>query len=389
MFHPQGRLEEVLSKTLRFIHPYLFYITLNFHAEKAREGGFRIEDVYVNKFHKEPYFMHHIYAQYFHPETLLERVRDVRFYRMPRTLFKGFTVPDWARSKQKHGWEIDVYSRNVWEQALDDVKAETTPCPFPGDRLKPNPLNMLRGEFVGQGYSSRLFYNEVPQPTWWRSNGHILANPEDEKERFKTLYSFTHANQEYPLVFGIDTTTAEGRKAFKAEFDALREMAPDLVKPEHFIYPHELSPMITTEPHFRRVWQHYREHVFKQTVADAVSKGQITQDDHAAFERFVGLSQTPSFNLFILARQGKIDHFKGDEGFKAANRVWTALGFDTLEFDNKTSEPLEDQFWKFFDSTFHITEEGMRKALPEFCVDPSNRAKVEALLGHEHRKISH
>jgi hypothetical protein len=47
VFHPQGRLEEVLSKTLRFIHPYLFYITLNFHAEKAREGGkfnFEIEE---------------------------------------------------------------------------------------------------------------------------------------------------------------------------------------------------------------------------------------------------------------------------------------------------------------------------------------------------------
>ena len=43
--------------------------------------GIRIEDVYCNKFHKEPYIMHHIYAQYFHPETLLERVRDVRFYR--------------------------------------------------------------------------------------------------------------------------------------------------------------------------------------------------------------------------------------------------------------------------------------------------------------------
>merc|ERR1711990_295347 len=78
----------------------LFKVTYRFHVEKAREGGFRIEDVYHNKFHKEPYIMHHLYAQYFHPTTLLERIRDVRFYRQPRTLFKGFTVPDWAKAPQ-------------------------------------------------------------------------------------------------------------------------------------------------------------------------------------------------------------------------------------------------------------------------------------------------
>jgi hypothetical protein len=39
VLHPRGRVEELISKTLRFIHPYLFYITLRFHSEKAREGG--------------------------------------------------------------------------------------------------------------------------------------------------------------------------------------------------------------------------------------------------------------------------------------------------------------------------------------------------------------
>lgn len=332
--------------------------------------------------------MHHIYAQYFHPETLLERVRDVRFYRLPRTLFKGFTVPDWARSKEKHGWEIDIYSRELWEQALEDVRSETTPMPFAGDRLKPNPLMLFRAEFLGQGFSSRLFYNEVPQPTWWRANGNLFDNTEDENERFKKLYSFTHASQDIPLVFGIDTTTDEGRKQFKAEFDALREMAPDLVKPEHFAYPHEMSAPVTTEPHFRRVWQHYREHVFKQAVTEACNAGKITVGEHASFDRFVGLSKTPSFSLFILAHQGKLDHFRGDEGFEATQKVFNVLGFGDMEFNDKTSEPVEEQFWHHFDSHFSITEEGMRKALPHFCVDPSNRAKVEALLGHEHEKIA-
>jgi hypothetical protein len=44
---------------------------------------------------------------------------------------------------------------------------------------------------------------------------------------------------------------------------------------------------------------------------------------------------------------------------------------------------------------YNITEVGLRKELPFFCVDPSNRAKVEALLAnkeaaahisHEHSK---
>lgn len=48
--------------------------------------------------------MHHVYAQYFHPNSLLERVRDVAFYRKPRTLFKGFKVPDWATAEKRNGW---------------------------------------------------------------------------------------------------------------------------------------------------------------------------------------------------------------------------------------------------------------------------------------------
>ena len=39
VFHPRNRVEQIASDVLRFIHPYLFYVTLRFHAEKAREGG--------------------------------------------------------------------------------------------------------------------------------------------------------------------------------------------------------------------------------------------------------------------------------------------------------------------------------------------------------------
>ena len=104
--------------------------------------------------------MHHIYAQYFHPHTLLERVREVRFFRQPRTLFKGFTVPDWATAEQKRGWEFDAYSRQAWENAMHDFRSEWTPMQFAGDRQEPNVLQWFRLEQYGKGFSSRLFYNE-------------------------------------------------------------------------------------------------------------------------------------------------------------------------------------------------------------------------------------
>lgn len=149
VFNPRTKFEGYVSQALRFAHPYIFYLTYRFHVEKAREAGLRVEDVYFNKFHKEPYIMHHIYAQYFHPETLLERVRDVRFYRQPRTMFKGFKVPDWATSKEKHGWEVDAYSRNAWDNAMQDMKSEWTPVQHPGERQEPNPLQWLRQDHLG------------------------------------------------------------------------------------------------------------------------------------------------------------------------------------------------------------------------------------------------
>jgi len=205
--------------------------------------GIRIEDFYVQKFHKEPYIMNHVYAQYFHPTTLLERVRDVNFYRRPRTLFKGFRVPDWATANKMHGWEIDAYSRQAWDNAMHEFNSEWTPMQFWGERQEPNVIEWFRLEQFGKGTSSRFFYNEVPKPTWLRHGGHL-----DDKEN--VLYSFTHADQDQAIIFGIDTTTEEGRIAFKKEFDALHEMAPEIIKKEDFQYPHELPKNVTQEAHF-------------------------------------------------------------------------------------------------------------------------------------------
>lgn len=112
---------------MRFVHPYVAFATYRFHVEKSREIGIRIEDFYHQKFHKEPYFMFHVYAQYFHPQTLVERVRDVNFYRRTRTLYKGFKVPEWAQASKMNGWELDAYSREAWDNAMHDFNAEATP----------------------------------------------------------------------------------------------------------------------------------------------------------------------------------------------------------------------------------------------------------------------
>lgn len=383
--NPRNRYEQYAANTFKFIRPYLCQMTYKFHAEKAREAGIRVEDIYNNKFHKEAYIMHHLYAQYFHPSTLLERVRDVRFYRQPRTIFKGFKVPDWAQAQQQHGWDLDVYSRDAWENALEDMHSEWTPQQFAGERQEPNVLQWFRIEQMGQGFGARLFYNEVPQLSgvraWFRYGGHMLQNENDEREQHRRLHSFTHSNQDRDIIFGIDTTTEEGRAQYRAEWDALCELTPELIKKEDCWFPHEQPASISTEPHFRRAWQHYREHSFKTNFLALVEDGTISKEDASAFEKFVGLNSTPAFNIYIMARQGQLAHLQNDAGFQATMKVMGQLGLDAMEFDTKhTAEPLEEQFWNQFDGIYDLTEQEMKDELPLIITDPSNRAQVEAIM---------
>jgi hypothetical protein len=39
VFNPRNQFEQVVSKTLRMLHPYLAFVTYRFHVEKAREAG--------------------------------------------------------------------------------------------------------------------------------------------------------------------------------------------------------------------------------------------------------------------------------------------------------------------------------------------------------------
>jgi len=215
----------------------------------------------------------------------------------------------------------------------------------------------------------------------------MLIDEKDEREQHRKLHSFTHANQDQDINFGIDTTTQEGRDAFKAEWDTLAELAPELVKKEDLVFPHEQPPRLSTEPHFQRVWQHFREHSFNLTFAALADSGEIDQADADAFSKFVGLHNTPCFNLWIMAKQGKFDHLKDDEGFQATMRVMSAMGMDAVEFNDKSAQPYEEQFWAQFDGIYELTEAKMKQDLPLFVTDPSNQAKVEAILAQQQAQI--
>ena len=39
VFNPRNNFENYVSQTLRFIHPYLAFVTYRFHVEKSREIG--------------------------------------------------------------------------------------------------------------------------------------------------------------------------------------------------------------------------------------------------------------------------------------------------------------------------------------------------------------
>jgi len=51
-------------------------------------------------------------------------------------------------------------------------------------------------------------------------------------------------------MFGLDTTTPEGRAAFKKEWDAIAELTPEIIKQEDIIYPHEIAKPVSNEAHF-------------------------------------------------------------------------------------------------------------------------------------------
>lgn len=256
---------------------------------------------------------------------------------------------------------------------MHDFNAEATPMPFFGERQEPNPLEWFRLEQFGKGMSSRLFYNEVPEPMWFRHQGHI--NNKDEE-----LYSFTNANQDTPLLFGMDTTTPEGRELFEKEYYALAEMAPEIVKKDEIIYPHMIQAQVNEEPHFQRLWRTYQTFTLKEKAKAAVDAGTISGEDMVAAGKFLGAKGSQmTVTSYVYAKAGLRPAMLEDPGYLAADRVMKAIGMD-VEIDLLTAEDPESQFWGAVSGTFGLSEVGMKENLAIMITDPSNRMKVEAIM---------
>lgn len=372
MYKPRNQLEQVIGKTIHGFLPMISYFTYKFHVERARVAGMRVEDSYYQKFFREPFIAWHIYAQNFHPYTLNERIRNVTFYRKPKTLFKGFKVPDWAHSHKSEGWDVDAYSRAAWDSAWKEFNSEWTPMPFTGHRVEPNLINVFRFEHVGKGYSSRYFYNEVPNPQWHRHGGHL-----DDKE--KTLYSFKYGDQEHEDVLGFDLSTEEGRKEYAAEVKRWTAMTPEIA--ESFGVTESTDgktnhAYISTEPHFQRVLTHYRAYAVEQAINKAVSEGRLSQNDVKASKHFFDKG-IPSASLLVMGNKG---HLGDDDGFAAFKRVLDAAGLGKFEFKSNTPEPAEEQFQAYLDRAYNVTQAKLNKALPFIIADSRDRTRIQAIL---------
>ena len=143
------------------------------------------------------------------------------------------------------------------------------------------------------------------------------------------------------------------------------------------VYPHE-QRSISDEPYFRRIWQHYRDHTFKVRFAYLVQEGLISEQDAAAFSNLLDFQGgSASINHYIYQTIGKVDK---DETYDSTHKVMEALGLNKIEINQKSAQSYEEQFWDQFDVVQELTEEGLARELPVFITDPSNRAKVEALI---------
>lgn len=374
MYKPRNKFEQYLGKAIHSSLPLLSYFTYRFHVERARAAGMRVEDTYHHKFFREPYITWHIYAQNFHPHTLHERVRAVHFYRKPKTLFKGFKVPDWAQTHKTEGWDVDnYYSRQAWENAMRELRSEWTPMPFVGERLEPNIINWFRIEQVGKGFSSRFFYNEEPNPSVWRHGGHM-------EDKNKTLYSFKYGDQHHEDSLGFDLSTTEGRKALDAEVERWRQMTPEIYESMNLhkeVQGRNYCKFISQEPHFQRALSHYRAYVLEKHIKKAVESGDLTQDEVNASRSFFDEKGLPAANLIVMGHQGLLGM---DESWEAMRRVLDKLGLGDFRRDDKTSMPVEQQLVQYIDTKFNITERDLNRHLPVLISDERQREKIESLL---------
>ena len=128
--------------------------------------------------------------------------------------------------------------------------------------------------------------------------------------------------------------------------------------------------------------------MFRLRFAYLVDDGKISQTDAAQFRDYVDFAGDASFTQYIYATLNLIPK---DQAFDATARVMEALTLNRIEIErNKTAQSYEEQFWEQFDVIMELSEEGLARELPAFVTDPSNKAKVDALIaGRKADAIGH
>ena len=114
----------------------------------------------------------------------------------------------------------------------------------------------------------------------------------------------------------MDTRTPEGRAAFQEEFEAVRTVAPELVKDAEIVFPHEIKPRLNSEPHFRRVWGKYRNHALECFFRNQVDAGHLSESELEAASNFSKATGLHVLSIYALGQHSKAaSHFANDEGY--------------------------------------------------------------------------
>lgn len=74
---------------------------------------------------------------------------------------------------------------------------------------------------------------------------------------------------------------------YRDEFEALSAIAPEILKKEDMLYPHELPKPINTEAHFMRLWKIYQCHTLKNETKAAVAAGKCSEEDMVAAGKYL------------------------------------------------------------------------------------------------------
>ena len=90
----------------------------------------------------------------------------------------------------------------------------------------------------------------------------------------------------------------------------------------------------------------------------------------------------------MLYQRGLADELKHDTAFQAFVKGNGLLNLNQIEYNEHTSQPIIDQFWEQYDLVFGLTEEGLKKDLGVIITDPSDRARVEAILNNKSSGIA-